>query len=64
MTNIVLAAALAMSPADFAKMTNRIEILWSEHTNRIERIERMRSKRSGPPQKPFRVKEAGRRNPK
>lgn len=64
MTNIVLAAALAISPADFAQLTNRIDILWAEHTNRIERIERMRSKRNGPPNRPFRINEAGRRNPK
>lgn len=70
MTNIVLAAALAISPADFAQLTNRIDILWADHTNRIERIERIRSmrkglpNRNGPPNRPFRINEAGRRNPK
>lgn len=60
MTNIVLAAALAVSPADWAQLTNRIDVLWTEHTNRVERIERMRRKRQGPPDRPFRVK-GGRR---
>lgn len=63
MTNIVLAAAIAMSPSDFSQLTNRIDILWAEHTNRVARIEELRenrkrreAERNGPPNKPYRLK--------
>lgn len=67
MTNLVLAAALALSPADFAQLTNRVDVLWTDHTNRQARVEAARERqrlrmeeRGGPPRKPFRVK-GGRR---
>lgn len=67
MTNLVLAAALALSPADFAQLTNRVDVLWTAHTNRQayvraarERQRRLTEERRGPPKKPFRVK-GGRR---
>jgi hypothetical protein len=64
MTNLVLTALLAMSPADFAQLTNRVDVLWTAHTQRVERIERAREnarrRREGPPDRPFRAK-GGRR---
>lgn len=67
MTNLVLAAALALSPADFAQLTNRVDVLWTDHTNRQARVEAARERhrrqmeeRGGPPRKPFRAK-GGRR---
>lgn len=69
-TNIVMAATLSLSPADFTQLTNRIDILWTEHTNRVERMEAFKKKRqaaledrNGPPTKPFRVKKAPYRAP-
>lgn len=67
MTNLVLAAALALSPADFAQLTNRVDVLWTAHTNRQAHVEaarerhrRLMEERNGPPKKPFRAK-GGRR---
>lgn len=64
MTNLVLAATLAISPADWTQLTNRVDLMWTAHTQRVERIERAREnarkRREGPPDRPFRVK-GGRR---
>lgn len=53
-------------PVVFGDMTNivqKVQILWAEHTNRVNRIEQMREKRrrtmnenGRPPVKPFKVK--------
>lgn len=70
MTNIVLAAAIAMSPSDFSQLTNRIDILWTEHTNRVARLEKIREDRArrgsgknGPPDRPYRIKKSVYRAP-
>lgn len=60
MTNVVLAAALALSPADFAQMTNRIDIMWTAHTNAVARREafqrhREQTMKSLKKPRPFRV---------
>ena len=67
MTNLVLAAALALSPADFAQLTNRVDVLWTDHTNRQARVGAARERhrlrmeeRRGPPKRPFRAKGGGR----
>lgn len=64
MTNLVLAATLAVSPAGWTQLTNRVDLMWTAHTQRVERIERARGnarkRREGPPERAFRV-EGGRR---
>lgn len=63
MNNIILAASLAISPADWTQLTNKVDALWTAHTNRMEQLARMRkrrlensNRRSGPPSKPYRVR--------
>lgn len=65
MTNVLFAAALALAPADLIQLTNRVEILWTAHTSRVARAEAhaeaLRQKKSGPPDRPFRIRQNGRR---
>lgn len=62
MRRIVICAVLAagMSMADWTELTNRVEVLWTVHTNRVQMIEARRRARGNvngrAPVKPFRAK--------
>ena len=66
MRRLVICAVIAagMSMADWTELTNRVEVLWTAHTNRIQRIEARRRAAEAArgnvngraPVKPFRAK--------